>query len=95
MYAITTTSRTNRQVYEPEFNDDERLAMPRLGERKNDDGIPTYLRLPRATRDKLEAVIGHNDIKTLTDAVVAAAEALEKTIKKNRPPKAPSDSKSP
>lgn len=80
MYAITTSSRINRQVYEPEFNN-ERLAMPRLGERKNDDGIPTYLRLPKATRDKLEAAIGHGDIKTLTDAVVAAAEALEKTIK--------------
>jgi hypothetical protein len=58
--------------------------MPRLGQR-NDDRIDTFLKLPSATRAELESAIGHNGIKSLTDAVVAAAKLLAKQIKKQRP----------
>jgi hypothetical protein len=58
--------------------------MPKLGQRKNDDVVPTNLMLPRATRAELEAAIGHKDIKTLTDAVIEAAKLLGKQVEKTR-----------
>lgn len=62
--------------------------MPRLGQRKDDDTIATYLRLPRSTRAELESCIGHQDIKTLTDAVVAASRLLAAKVKKEQGRKA-------
>lgn len=83
MYAITTTSRVNRQVYEPEFNE-ENHVMPKLNERKAEPRVQTFLNLPQKTREELESAIGHGDIKTLHDAVIEAARLLAKQVKKTR-----------
>jgi hypothetical protein len=58
--------------------------MPRLNQRKGDDTIATYLRLPRTTRDELESCIGHDNIQSLTDAVVEAAKLLAKQVKRKQ-----------
>jgi hypothetical protein len=56
--------------------------MPRLNERKVEDAIPTYLRLPRTTRAELESAIDGERIKTLTDAMIEAAKLLAKQVKR-------------
>jgi hypothetical protein len=53
--------------------------------------VPTFVNLPRTTRDKLEAMIGQGDIKSLTDAMVVAIDAGTKQIQKQAAAKRPSD----
>jgi hypothetical protein len=65
--------------------------MPKLNQNRV-ERVPTMLNLPKTTRNDLESAIGHDDIKTLTDAVVAAAKLLAKQVKKasaKRPPDQP------
>lgn len=80
-WAITTCTSVNRQVYEPGFI--EERPMPKLNDRK-EPRINTFLNLPQKTREELESVIGHGDIRTLTDAVVEAAKLLAKQVKRDR-----------
>jgi mevalonate kinase len=77
MYAITTCTSRNRQTYE------EVDTMPPLKQNRPET-IPTFLNLPKTTRDELESAIGHGDIKTLTDAVVEAAKLLAAKVKKTQ-----------
>jgi hypothetical protein len=61
--------------------------MPRLNERKDgkEPRIATYLNLTTSCRADLESTIGHNGIKTLTDAVEAAARLLAEQAKLHKP----------
>jgi hypothetical protein len=54
--------------------------MPKLNERKAiEPTVPTFLNLPRSTRDELESLMGREGIRTLTDAVCFAAAVAAKT----------------
>ena len=51
--------------------------MPKLGERKEKvPTVPTYVQLPVTAREQLEAAINHTTIRSLTEAIVAAAALL-------------------
>lgn len=61
--------------------------MPKLNERKAEPRVQTFMNLPQITRDRLEAAIDGENIKTLTDAVNEAAKLLAKQVKKKAPAK--------